>query len=105
MNKDGLDKDQSWVIEQVGIELPKALVLSEPDRSRCLLCLAYEYFNVDMEEEAFKILSQSDPDYFKNGQLGKDMKEIKDMDKIVFAIMGKLLSAGYIKIEEEKKDN
>lgn len=92
---DGLTELQKQVISAVQMQLRLVVTLPQPDKSRCLLCLAYEYFVLDMEEDAFKLLEMADPEYFKD-QLAKDMKEIKDMSTIVMTVMQKLVEGGYV---------
>ena len=98
MSLDGLTKEQKEVDRLVREQIPRALALPEPDRSKCIMCLAYEYFNQDMEEKAFKLIEKADPNYFKD-QLAKDMQD-PQIKEIVFRIMGSLMSAGYIKVKE-----
>jgi hypothetical protein len=94
---DGMTELQKQVDSAVRSQLRIVLTLPNPDKSRCLLCLAYEYFIQDMEEDAFNLLSQADPEYFKD-QLAKDMKEIENMETIVTSVLQKLIEAGYIKV-------
>lgn len=97
---DGLSKEDKWMVEQIELQFPFVLKLSDPDKSRCLLGLAYEYFLMDMEEKAYELLRQADPNYFKE-QLAKDMREIPNMDKIVLRIMGKLIDIGVVVVDSE----
>ena len=92
---DGLTEEQIFIIDEVKAQLPIVLTLSNPDKSRCLLGLSYEYFLMDLEEEAYKLLKQADPAYFGE-QLGKDMKEIPNMDIVVFTITSKLIELGLV---------
>ena len=94
---DGLTPEEQWVVDQIKAQLPIITKLPNPDKSRCLLSLAYEYMLLDMEEDAIKLLKQADPEYFK-GQLSKDMKEIPNMDIIVLSISSKLIELGIIKV-------
>lgn len=102
MSTDGLDTVQKTIIDEINKQLPSVLKMPNPDKSRCLVSLAYEYFNLDMEEEGFKLIEQCDPQYFK-GQMAEDMKNIRDFDQIVVAIMAKLLHLGYIVDPKAKK--
>ena len=102
MAKDGLDKDQKYIVDQIKQQLPSVKKLPEPDRSRYLVSLAYEYFLQDMEEDAFKLIEMADPNYFK-GQMSKDMGTVEGFDKIVTVIMSKLLELGYFVDPKEKK--
>lgn len=94
MKNDGLTEDQKYIDEAVKAQLPLVLKLPNPYRSQCLLCLAYEYFILDMEEEAYKLLMKADPEYFKD-QLAKDIKEIPNMDIIVKRVAKKLVELGF----------
>jgi len=94
---DGLTDLQKQVDQAVKQQLPFVNTLPNPDKSRCLLCLAYEYFILDMEEEGLKLLEGADPEYFKD-QLAKDMKEIDNMEIIVLSVTSRLIEAGYIKV-------
>lgn len=96
--KDGLTELQQKVDTAVQATLKFSLKLPEPDRSKVLTCLAYEYFNLDMEEKAFKILEKADPEYFKT-HMKKDLED-PQMKQIFFSIIGKLIDAGYVKVEE-----
>lgn len=99
---DGLTEEQKQIDVAVQKQLPSVLKLPEPDRSKCLMCLAYEYFNLDMEEKAFTIIQKADPNYFNN-QLKEDMKD-PDIQKIVMRILGSLMNAGYVKVESGKEE-
>jgi len=102
MNTDGLDINQKTVIDEINQQLPTVLKMPNPDKSRCLVSLAYEYFNLDMEEDGFKLINQCDPRYFKT-HIAEDMKNIKGFDTIVIAIMAKLMYLGYIVDPKTKK--
>jgi hypothetical protein len=94
---DGLSEIQRKIDAAVKQQLPFVLRMPDPDRSRCLFCLAYEYLNLDMEERAFPLLEQADPDYFA-AQLKEDMAKIPNMTEMVMRILQKLVDAGYVKI-------
>jgi hypothetical protein len=95
---DGLSDKQKFIDGEIQELLPEVLKIPEPDRSRSLVCLAYEYFMVDMEEDAFSILRNVDPSYYKN-EMHSDMKD-GEMKHIFMSIMSKLVDTGYIKITE-----
>lgn len=92
---DVIDLDNVKMIAEIKTYVPMALQLPEPDKSRCLLCLAYEYFMMDMEEEAYKLLLFADSNYFKD-QLKIDMKTVPNMDKVVMRIARKLILIGVV---------
>lgn len=94
-----MDSETKYVLEQCKIMLPTVLQMPEPQKSRCLMGLAYEYFIADLEEEAYKILKKADPKYFGE-QLGKDMKEDPIIKQIVFRIASKLIEIGLVKAVE-----
>lgn len=93
---DGLTKEQESIDQAIQDQLSVVLQLSEPDRSKCLTCLAYEYFLLDMEERAFGVLKQADPEYF-NTHMIKDLKD-PQMNEIFMTIVSKLIRSGYIKV-------
>jgi len=92
---DGLSDIQKEVVKLVQSQLPYIKSLPEPDRSRGLLCLAYEYFNLDMEERAFPLINLAQPEYFQE-QLAKDVLEVPNMREIVIKVADKLMETGYI---------
>lgn len=94
---DGISRENQEVITAIKAQLPIVLRMPDPDKSRCLLALSYEYMIMDMEEEALKLLKQADPEYFKE-QLSKDMKDIPNMDIIVMSISSKLIELGIVKV-------
>jgi hypothetical protein len=98
---DGLTEKQKQIVEEIKAQLPMVYNLPNPSKSRCLLSLAYEYFLLDMEEEAFKLLKQADPNYFGE-QLGKDLEEIPQMTTIILCISSKLMELGLITLNSEK---
>lgn len=98
--KDGLTQEEQQMVSEIKSLLPTVRLLPDPDRSRSLLCLAYEYFLMDMEEEAYKLLEEADQNYFGE-QLGKDMKDITGMTEIVMRILNKLMDIGIVKIKIE----
>jgi hypothetical protein len=95
---DGLTKEERWMVEQIKAQLPLIEKIPNPDKSRCLLGLAYEYFLMDMEEEAYKLLEKADPAYFSE-QLGKDMEEMSEMTEIVMRILDKLMDIGVVVVK------
>lgn len=95
---DGLTEEQALVIKEVEKQLPMIATLPEPERSRCYMCLSYEYFILDMEEKGFALIEKADPNYFGK-QLSEDMKNIKDIDTIVFSILESLMKGGYVKLK------
>jgi len=97
-----VDLETQKVLKQCQEVLPEVLQLPEPDRSRCLMGLAYEYFIADLEETAFDILKKADPKYFGE-QLGKDMKINPDIKQIVFRISAKLIEMGLVKVVEPEE--
>ncbi len=101
--KDGLDEHQEWALKEVERILPIVLKFEEPNRSRSLTGLAYEYFIQDMEEKAFKILEMCDPNYFKE-PMKQDMKD-PAMEKIIMTIVAKLIESGYVIVsaDDDKK--
>jgi len=105
--KDGLTDTQKFVHDAVQQQLPFIDELPEPDKSRCLMALSYEYFNVEMEEEGFKLLKISDPDYFKE-QLEKDMRADEIIKMIAVSIAEKIIDMGLTTVvisdEGEKND-
>jgi predicted transcriptional regulator len=96
MNERISPNDQKTV-DEIKRMLPLVLPMPNPNKSRCLLGLAYEYFIMDMEEEAYKLLLMADPEYFKD-QLAEDMKEMPNMKEVVLTIMHKLVELGLIKV-------
>ena len=98
--RDGLTLEEQQMIGEINKALPIAMSLPNPDKSRCLLGLAYEYFLMNMEEEAYKLLEQADPDYFGE-QLGKDMKEIPNMEEVVMRILDKLMEIGVVVVKAD----
>jgi hypothetical protein len=100
---DGLTADEVQMVAEIKTQLPFIMKMPNPDKSRCLLSLAYEYLIMDMEEEAMKLLRQADPEYFKD-QLSKDMKEIPNMDIIVMSISSKLIELGIIKVVAKQEE-
>ena len=100
--KDGLTADQSAILLEVERQVPLVSKLPEPDRSRCLTCLAYEYLLQDMEEKSFDLLSQCDPGYFKE-PMANDMKRDPSMNRIVMTILSKLIEIGYVSVNENDK--
>jgi hypothetical protein len=94
---DGLTDLQKQVIKAVEFQLPMIRTLPDPDRSKCLMCLAYEYFILDMEERAYPLLEEADPNYFGE-QLGKDMAADENIMTIVLTIMDKLVDIGMVKV-------
>lgn len=94
---DGISAKDQLVVDEIKKQLPFVLTLPNPDKSRCLLSLAYEYIIMDMEEEGMKLLRQADPEYFKE-QLSKDMKDIPNMEIIVLSISSKLIELGIVKV-------
>jgi hypothetical protein len=90
-----LSSDQKNIKSLVEAQLPTIRTLPDPDRSRCLLCMAYEYFVLDMEEYACSLLQEADPEYFGE-QLGKDMKDIEEMSELVLRITDKLVDIGFV---------
>lgn len=94
---------QKSIDTAIKFQLPMARSLKDPHRSRCLFCLAYEYLNLDMEEKAFPLLEEADPEYFKE-QLGKDMKTIPNMEEIVTRSLSKLIDMGFVKIEQNHEN-
>jgi hypothetical protein len=99
--KDGLTEDQKFIIKQVEGMVPVCVALPEPDKSRTMMCLAYEYFVLDMEEEAFKLLKQADPLYFGE-QLAQDIDDIEGIKQVVDTIAIKLVEIGIVKFVKEK---
>jgi len=101
---DGLTDEQKWIIEEIKEHLPFILEhVPNPDKSRALLGMAYEYFLMDMEDEAYALLLKADPEYFKD-QLKEDMVMIPNMRQIVFRIMGKLVELGLVKVVTDEED-
>ena len=98
--KDGQTDEESKVITAIKATLPLVLTLPNPDKSRALLGLAYEYFIMDMEEEAYKLLAMADPAYFGE-QLRKDMEEIPNMEEVVMRILDKLMEIGVVRVKAE----
>lgn len=96
--QDGLTELQKDILRQVERATPQVLALPEPNRSKAIVGLAYEYFLQDMEEKAFGLLEQADPNYFKEGK----KKDLEDplMNKIFFTIIGKLIESGYVTVKE-----
>lgn len=99
--KDGLTPEQQNIVDEIQRTLLTVRLLPDPDRSRCLLCLAYEYFVMDMEEEAYKLLKEADKNYFGD-QLRKDTDEIPGMSEILVTILNKLTEIGLVKIVTDK---
>jgi hypothetical protein len=97
---DGLSDLQKQVVQAIKSQLPMVRALPNPDKSKCLMCLAYEYFMLDMEEEAYKLLSEADPEYFKD-QLAKDMDEDSDVALVVSRIIDKLIDIGVVRVKEK----
>lgn len=95
--KDGLNAQQNAILEEVERQIPLVSGLPEPDRSRCLTCLAYEYMLQDMEEKAFELLEKCDPGYFKE-PMANDMQKDPSMNRIVMTILSKLIEIGYVKV-------
>ncbi|HUV84319.1 MAG TPA: hypothetical protein VMV86_01340 [Methanosarcinales archaeon] len=91
----GLSDIQKQVVRAVEFQLPMVRTLPDPDRSKCLMCLSYEYFILDMEELAYPLLEEADPEYFKD-QLAKDMAEDENITTIVLRIMDKLIDVGVV---------
>jgi len=96
----GLSENQKKIITAVEFQLPMVRTLPDPDRSRCLMCLAYEYFVLDMEELAYPLLEEADAEYFKY-QLGKDMEADENITTIVLRIMDKLVDVGAVIIKAD----
>jgi hypothetical protein len=94
---DGLTENQKEIIKAVEEMLPSIRKLPDPMRSQSLLCMAYEYFIADMEERAYPLLEEADPNYFSE-QLGKDMADDSRMLEIVMRIMDKLVDIGIVKV-------
>lgn len=101
---DGISKEDQEMVDQIKAALSLVMNLPDPDKSRCLLSLAYEYFLMEMEEEAYKLLMHADPNYF-SAQLKEDMKTIPNMDQIVTRIAGKLIELGVITIKFNGEDS
>lgn len=99
--KDGWTTEQQEIDKEIKRVVGTVMKLPEPDKSKSLLCLAFEYFNLDMEEEGFDLIGKTDPGYYKN-QLPKDMEKDKDINRIVMTIISKLITAGYIRTSESK---
>jgi len=97
---DGLSKEQKYIVDQIEGMMVTVNDLPEPDKSRCLFSLAYEYYMVDMEEEANKLMMLADVEYFSK-QLGEDMDNIDGMKEIVMGVMDKLIEIGIVKIKTE----
>jgi hypothetical protein len=97
--KDGMTEVQKLVDQAVQAQLPMILKVPEPDRSKALVCLAYEYFILDMEEKAFAILDKADPNYFSEG-MKKDLQD-PQMNQIFMTIVAKLIESGYVKVKTD----
>jgi len=101
--RDGLTEEQQAIYKIVESHMVFVATMPEPDKSRCLLSLAYEYFILDMEEEAFKLLEQADSGYFQE-QLESDVDSIDNMKEIVTTIMSKLIEIGYIRVKLDAEE-
>lgn len=95
---DGLTDLQKQIIKAVEAQLPLVRTLPNPYKSKCLMCLSYEYLILDMEEKAIPLLKEADPKYFGD-QLAEDMKEDPTITLIVMAISAKLEELGIIKVK------
>ena len=97
----GLSDIQKQVIKAVEFQLSMIRTLPDPDRSKCLMCLAYEFFVLDMEEKGYILLEEADPEYFKD-QLRKDMDEDENVTTVVMTILDKLMEIGVVVVKAEK---
>jgi len=96
--KDGLNEEQRKIIEEVERQVPLILKLPEPGRSKCIVCLSYEYLIQDMEEKAFSLLESADPNYFKD-PMKKDMEKDPRMAELVMTMLSKIISMGYVDLQ------
>ena len=93
-----MNDEQKKIAREVQKQVPVAMTMPEPNKSRVLTCLAYEYFLLNMEEEAWKLIRQADPEYYKEG-IHKDMAADASMEKIFMTIAAKLIESGYLSID------
>jgi len=99
---DGLTEIQQKMVQAVETLLPDIRQLPDPKRSQSLLCMAYEYLILDMEERAYPLLEEADPNYFGE-QLGKDMADDPRMMELVMRVMDKLIDIGFVKISAKEE--
>lgn len=93
-------EEKKKIVREVQKQVPLALRMPEPDKSRVLTCLAYEYFLLDLEEEAWKLIRQADPEYYKT-EVHKDMENDASMEKIFMTIAAKLIESGYLSLDQK----
>lgn len=95
---DGLSPEQKSMIEQVDKAMLDAERSKLPDRRlhQIYVCLAFEMFEMDLEERGFGIISKIDKSYFQN-YFQADINEDEQFRYIVGRIMSKLIEIGLVK--------
>ena len=99
MSIDGYSKKQKEVDLEVKNQLPGVLAMSEPDRTRCLFLMSYEYLYLEMEEEAFGLLKMADQGYFTSSLI-EDISSVPGMDIIVATFIGKSVQVGISELDD-----
>lgn len=99
MNTDGLTEIQKSVVRDVDLflENAKGFPLTQDEYHKAYVALAYEMFNVDLEERGLAFLKRVDPNYF-NTKFRTDVKEDPDFAFIVKRILGKMEEFGMVNV-------
>jgi hypothetical protein len=96
----GLTEEEKNVVQQIQGLIPqieKDDTLPEDSKNKIYVSCAYEYFNMDWEEEGVKLLKKVDIEYMKN-VMGKQMKEDPDFAYLVKKIAMKLIECGQVQV-------
>jgi hypothetical protein len=96
---DGLTDIQRSIVNEVETFLidSQAYPLTANETAKIYVCLAYEMFNVDLEERGFELLRRIDSAYFSNG-FREELKTDSQFAYLVSQIIGKLEEIGLVKI-------
>lgn len=96
---DGLTDIQRSIVNEVEsfLEDSKAYPLTPNEIAKIHVCLAYEMFNVDLEERGFELLKRVDASYFAVG-FREELKQDPQFAYLVRQIIGKLEEIGLVKL-------
>ena len=100
-NISGLNAQEKNIINDVHqllLETKQNNSIPTREKSKIYVCLAYEMFLIDLEEEGFRILELVDQDYFEK-YLQEDMSSDSQYYSLVMYFLEKLIEIGYVKIK------